>query len=297
MNSPQDFRAMTSDTIGKDLLSALVAEIKLLPDVWQKLPQVRQDDVIDRLRARVESSVRMAVHLLSSEGRVTVPAHLEQFTSKDGVKVQFKVNPAAAGVVDLFRATGKMCLLVVANAEDNLDGMDDIHGEPDQRAMDLGHEYHDNDGGGMDVVQGGDVVDAEFEEVPQLPAPGDATPTEAELDAAFDAGYDAAEAGKPESACPVMDGALCIEWVKGWKAAKEDAAGAPGAELELFGDQQEAEPEVERKISQPAVRYRHPTNENQTWTGRGRKPAWVQEWLDAGGTLEELAVNDEPEAA
>ena len=31
MNAPQDFRNMTSDSLGKDLLSALVTEIKLLP--------------------------------------------------------------------------------------------------------------------------------------------------------------------------------------------------------------------------------------------------------------------------
>ncbi|MCD0493834.1 H-NS histone family protein [Chromobacterium violaceum] len=282
MQENQDFRAMTSDTIGKDLLGALVSEIKLLPDVWQKLPQAKQDDVIDRLRKRVESNVKMAIHLLSSEGRVTVPAHLEQFVSKDGVKVQFKVNQNAAGIVDLMRATGKTCLLVVANADENLGGMDDIQGEPDQRAMDLGHEHHDNDGGGMDDIFGGEVVDAEFEEVPQLPVPDDDAPTEEELDKAFDAGYAAAEAGEPESACPVMSGALCIAWVKGWKYSREDSAG------DLFNEQSEADaPAVS------AVRYRHPEHENQTWTGRGRKPQWVQDWLNAGGTLEELAVNDE----
>ncbi|OBU84561.1 H-NS histone family protein [Chromobacterium subtsugae] len=293
MNAPRDFRAMTADSIGKDLLGALLQEIKLMPDVWQKLPQQKQDDVIDRIRARVETNIRMAVHVLASEGRTTVVGELDQVVRKDGIKAVFKINSNAEGRHELFDSERKACLIIIADAGENLAGMDDIHGETDQRALDLGHEYHNNDGGGMDDVQDGNVVDAEFEEVKQLPAPGDATPTEAELDAAFDAGYDAAEAGEPESACPVMAGALCIEWVKGWKAAKEDAAGA-----ELFTDKQpEPEPELERKITQPAVRYRHPTNENQTWTGRGRKPAWVQAWLDAGGTLEELAVDDEPEAA
>lgn len=40
----QDFRTMTADTIGKDLLSALLAEIKLLPEPWPKLPKKKQDD-------------------------------------------------------------------------------------------------------------------------------------------------------------------------------------------------------------------------------------------------------------
>ncbi|WP_434627550.1 Rmf/CrpP family protein [Chromobacterium sp. CV08] len=302
MNAPIDFRNMTADSIGKDLLGALLQEFKLLPDVWQKLPKDKQDDVIDRLRNRVETNIRMAVHVLASQGRTTVVGELDQVVRKDGIKAVFKINSNAEGRHELFDSERKACLIIIADAGENLAGMDDIQGEPDQRAMDLGHEYHDNDGGGMDDIQGGDVVDAEFEEVPQLPAPGDTTPTEAELDAAFDAGYDAYEAGEPESACPVMRGELCIEWVKGWKAAKDeadDAAGGPTAEPELFGEQPEAEAEVERPATPAvsAIRYRHPTSEMLTWTGRGRRPAWVQAWLDAGGTLEELAVNDEPDAA
>lgn len=292
MQDNKDFRAMTSDTIGKDLLSALVAEVKLLPDVWQKLSQAKQDDVIERMRKRVESNVKMAIHLLSSEGRVTVPAHLEQFVSKDGVKVQFKVNQNAAGIVDLMRATGKTCLLVVANADENLGGMDEIVGEPDQRAMDLGHEYHDNDGGGMDDIFGGDVVDAEFvADAPQLPAPGDETPTEEQLDKAFDDGYDAALAGKPESDCPIMSGALCIEWVKGWKEFHKELAGGEQATAEDPNADDGTEPDAPATTTGQAVRYQHPDDPRMTWTGRGRKPAWVQAWLDAGGTLEQLDAN------
>ncbi|MDT3672165.1 MAG: H-NS histone family protein [Aromatoleum sp.] len=38
----------------------------------------------------------------------------------------------------------------------------------------------------------------------------------------------------------------------------------------------------------PAIRYRHPDNPDQAWTGRGKKPQWVQDWLNAGRTLQEL---------
>lgn len=87
MNAPTpDFRTMTADSIGKDMLSALVTEIKLLPDPWVKLSKAKQDDVIDRLRSRVESNVKMAVHLLAAEGRIVVAGDLDQITIKDGVK-------------------------------------------------------------------------------------------------------------------------------------------------------------------------------------------------------------------
>lgn len=39
-----------------------------------------------------------------------------------------------------------------------------------------------------------------------------------------------------------------------------------------------------------AVKYRHPENGQIGWTGRGRKPKWVVDFLANGGALEQLAV-------
>lgn len=38
------------------------------------------------------------------------------------------------------------------------------------------------------------------------------------------------------------------------------------------------------------IKYRHPENAALTWTGRGRQPKWVVEWMSGGNTLEMLAV-------
>ena len=35
-------------------------------------------------------------------------------------------------------------------------------------------------------------------------------------------------------------------------------------------------------------KYTSPNNSELTWSGKGRKPKWVQEHLDNGGNLEEL---------
>ena len=32
-----------------------------------------------------------------------------------------------------------------------------------------------------------------------------------------------------------------------------------------------------------AARYQHPENVSQQWTGRGRRPRWINEYLDASG--------------
>jgi ribosome modulation factor len=149
MNAPEvkAVLGMTSDTIGKDLLSAVVQEIKMLPDVWAKIAKAKQDDVIDRLRNRVETNVKMAVHLISAEGRTVVAGDLDQITIKDGVKAVVKFGSSAPNLHELYEASGKAVLVVVANPAQHTGGMDEIKGESDQRAMDLGHEYDPNGDG------------------------------------------------------------------------------------------------------------------------------------------------------
>jgi DNA-binding protein H-NS len=38
------------------------------------------------------------------------------------------------------------------------------------------------------------------------------------------------------------------------------------------------------------VQYKNPANEAQVWTGRGRKPQWVNDHLARGGKLDDLRV-------
>lgn len=38
------------------------------------------------------------------------------------------------------------------------------------------------------------------------------------------------------------------------------------------------------------VKYRHPENTELEWTGRGRKPKWVEAWVANGGSLDNLLV-------
>lgn len=39
-----------------------------------------------------------------------------------------------------------------------------------------------------------------------------------------------------------------------------------------------------------AAKFRNPKNPSETWAGRGKKPAWVEAHLRAGGKLEDLAA-------
>lgn len=39
-----------------------------------------------------------------------------------------------------------------------------------------------------------------------------------------------------------------------------------------------------------AAKYADPSDPSRTWTGRGRKPKWVQDALDGGKSLEALSI-------
>ncbi|MDR0528453.1 MAG: H-NS histone family protein [Zoogloeaceae bacterium] len=37
-------------------------------------------------------------------------------------------------------------------------------------------------------------------------------------------------------------------------------------------------------------KYRHPQQTDLTWSGRGRKPVWVENWLKDGGSIKQLEI-------
>lgn len=66
-------------------------------------------------------------------------------------------------------------------------------------------------------------------------------------------------------------------------AAIETAAREHGFNLaELTG--------VKIAKSKVAAKYANPEDGNQTWSGRGRKPRWVQDHLDSGKPMSDLEI-------
>lgn len=79
--------------------------------------------------------------------------------------------------------------------------------------------------------------------------------------------------------------------------AEKDAVKAELAELakskgfdmsDLFGDA----PKAKKERKPVAPKYRNPAESSQTWTGRGRRPKWLEEALSSGGTLEDFLIKD-----
>jgi len=58
-----------------------------------------------------------------------------------------------------------------------------------------------------------------------------------------------------------------------------------------FEDEPPAAAEPKRKeLMTGRPKYRHPSSPQTTWTGTGRKPTWVREWIESGRSLEEIAI-------
>ncbi|MBH8841664.1 cell division protein FtsK [Pseudomonas aeruginosa] len=65
MSNNPHFMNMTADTLGKSLLQGLIQEIRIMPDCWQKLPEAKQQDIIDRLERQVRNAATIAVHTIA----------------------------------------------------------------------------------------------------------------------------------------------------------------------------------------------------------------------------------------
>lgn len=71
-------------------------------------------------------------------------------------------------------------------------------------------------------------------------------------------------------------------------SAVEQAAREHGFKLaELLGEGKSGKG---RKSAGGAAKYVNPEDPEQTWGGRGRRPLWVNDALESGRTLDELAA-------
>lgn len=75
-------------------------------------------------------------------------------------------------------------------------------------------------------------------------------------------------------------------------AAAEQVAKEHGFKLgELFGGgKTDRGGRVPATKSSAPAKYRNPDDPQQTWSGIGRRPSWVRAALDAGRSLDDLAV-------
>lgn len=62
-----------------------------------------------------------------------------------------------------------------------------------------------------------------------------------------------------------------------------------GAETPVTPKKAAAKPSVARKEPLPA-KYRHPNDKELAWSGRGRRPGWIDAWVANGGSMDALEI-------
>ena len=81
------------------------------------------------------------------------------------------------------------------------------------------------------------------------------------------------------------------EEVKRAKQAAEEAAKKHGFSLnELFGHANTKPGKAKSSRTQTPPKYKNPDDPSQTWTGRGRQPAWFKAALEAGKTPDDMLI-------
>jgi DNA-binding protein H-NS len=70
-----------------------------------------------------------------------------------------------------------------------------------------------------------------------------------------------------------------------------ETALASGLELEFLANEL-VKLRIEKVTpNKKPAKYRNNNNENETWSGHGKKPNWVKEWIDNGNKIEDLEIN------
>jgi len=128
-------------TFVHDLMGHCIDEFKAMPEVWDRLSENAQDEVIERLHKGVMAVTRHAVDLLAAQGFARVRVEVGDITIKDAEIVpKITINKAQAGAHDVYEFQGETCYLVLSDAEFLANTPHAHKGDNPQREMELKEE-------------------------------------------------------------------------------------------------------------------------------------------------------------
>lgn len=121
-----------AETLGHDLMAALLGELRTMPDHWMRMNEENQQKAIARLRDKVKTMVHETAGILMRGEFPAVAATLDAITIKDGVKITLAMDASQQGRHALYDTAGKKVLVVLADSERWLERMDEIKAKADQ---------------------------------------------------------------------------------------------------------------------------------------------------------------------
>lgn len=125
------------ETMHGDLMALVLDELKAAPDVWQKLGETEQAEVIERVRQRTRDAIAECVGLIASEGFTRLRAKVEAIAVKADIKATLSLVPNGNALHELVEAQGTHVYLVLADPSTFTGGAEAIRPDPDQGALTL----------------------------------------------------------------------------------------------------------------------------------------------------------------
>lgn len=106
-----DTIAKAIDSVGAQILKAMLVELQVQSPRYVALPQEKQQEVIDRLRDAVADTINHAVHTIAAKSYESLPVKIVKAQLKEGIQFQINVlgTPKHSGWVE---EVGKEAMLV-----------------------------------------------------------------------------------------------------------------------------------------------------------------------------------------
>jgi hypothetical protein len=131
-NNAEDSLSISRDSLGHDILAALVNELRTLPDHFSRLNEENQQKCIERLKDKIRGGIDKAIRIIVHGELAAVPAKLEHVNWKDGLTCGLKIQRDAMYRHALSDAQGTTVLLVVTDATRWVARMDEVKAKSDQ---------------------------------------------------------------------------------------------------------------------------------------------------------------------
>ncbi len=126
---------LAAEHMGKKLVELHLQELRVAPDVWQKMSEKQQQESIERIQHGVKYAVAGAVNTIVTGGHTALAGTIESIAKKDKIKLTVIIdrNNNSDAMHEFYLAdSGASCQILMADAAQYLGSMDLVEADPDQ---------------------------------------------------------------------------------------------------------------------------------------------------------------------
>lgn len=126
---------LAAEHMGKSLVELVLQELRAAPDVWQKMSEKQQWEVIERVQHGVKYATAGAVNTIVTGGHTALAGTIDTVNIKDKIKLTVIVSKSnlAESLAELYAAGSESsCQILLADAAQYLGGMELVQAEPNQ---------------------------------------------------------------------------------------------------------------------------------------------------------------------